>query len=145
MFFTEITRSVGCCDITGVQGGRIWVIELGAKPRIFREPSNMAAGLAIDAQDQPVVAEGADYGGRRVSLTDLKTGEYRVIRYFFENRQLNAPNGELAARLMLPNRESPVSVGFGRGAEAGTLYIATIGVGKICKLRVGKTGSTPAP
>lgn len=295
VFFTEITRSVGCSDAKGVQGGRIWVVEPGQKPRVFREPSGMAAGLAIDAQDRMVTAEGADHGGRRVSITDLKTGEYRVIAYFYENRQLNAPNdvaidsagrvyfsdlrlfgpenieqrinavyrldppaagakglwpiirvlgdngkmngvelspdqrtlyvglcdpgtnalgeqgaaaldrtghggllaypldaagnpgkprvlldlekagcvdgmttdtegnvyaalpaspagpgvyvitplGELVARLVLPNRESPVNVGFGRGAEAGTLYIATVGVGKVYKLRVGKTGQAP--
>ena len=295
VFFTEITRSTGCNDGKGVQGGRIWVIDPGQKPRVFREPSGMAAGLAIDAQDRMIVAEGADYGGRRVSSTDLKTGEYRVLAYFHENRQLNAPNdvaidstgriyfsdlrlfgpenieqrinavyrldppasgakglwpitrivgdngkmngielspdqrtlyvglcdpgtnalgeqaapaldrtghggllaypldaagnlgkprvlldlekagcvdgmatdvegniyaslpgspagpgvyvitpkGELAARLVLPNRESPVNVGFGRGSEANTLYIATVGVGKVYKLRVGKSGSTP--
>ena len=297
VFFTEITRSVGCGDGKGMPGGRIWIVEPGQKPRVFREPSGMAAGLAIDAQDRMVVAEGADYGGRRVSLTDLKTSDYRVIAYFFENRQLNAPNdvaidktgrvyfsdlrlfgpenieqrinavyrldppasgakglwpitrvlgdngkmngielspdqrtlyvglcdpgtnalgeqkaavldrgghgglvayaldesgtptrprvlldlekagcvdgmatdlegnvyaalpsspagpgvyvvtpqGELAARLVLPNRESPVNVGFGRGPEANTLFIATVGVGKVYKLRVGKKGSAPSP
>lgn len=298
VFFTEITRSVGCSDAGGVQGGRIWVVDPGAsKARVFREPSNMAAGLSIDAKDRMVVAEGADYGGRRVSITDLKTGEYRVIAYFYENRQFNAPNdvaidnagrvyfsdlrlfgpenieqrinavyrldppvagakgtwpitriigdngkmngvelspdqrtlyvglcdpgtnalgeqgpavldrtghgglvaypldsagtpgkprvmldlekagcvdgmttdvegniylalpsspagpglyvltpqGELVARFVLPNRESPVNLGFGRGSESKTLYIATVGVGKVYKLRVGKKGALPAP
>ncbi len=295
-FYTEITRSTDCNDSKGVQGGRIWVVAPGQRPRVFREPSNMAAGLAIDAQDRLVVAEGADHGGRRVSMTDLKTGEYRVLSYFFENRQLNAPNdvaidstgrvyfsdlrlfgpetidqrihavyrldppatgakgywpitriignngkmngvelspdqrtlyvglcdpgtnalgeqgtpalnrvghggllaypldaagvpgpprvlldleksgcvdgmttdvegnvymalpsspagpgvyvmsprGELVARLQLPHRESPVNVGFGRGPDARTLYIATVGVGRVYKLTVGKTGSVPA-
>lgn len=292
VFFTEITRSSGCNDGKGVQGGRIWVVPPGQKPRIFREPSGMAAGLAIDAQDRLVTAEGADFGGRRVSITDLKTGEYRVIAYFHDNRQLNAPNdvaidsagrvyfsdlrlfgvetidqrinavyrldppaagakglwpltrilgdngkmngvelsadgrtlfvgfcdpgtnalgeqgasaldrtghgglvaypldadgkpgaprvlldlekagcvdgmtldaegnlyaalpsspagpgiyafsptGQLLARVQLPNRESPVNVGFGRGSEANTLYIGTAGVGKVYRLKVGKTG-----
>jgi gluconolactonase len=297
VFFTEITRSVGCSDAKGMQGGRIWVVEPGGKPRVFREPSGMAAGLAIDAQDRMVVAEGADYGGRRVSITDLKTGEYRVVAYFHENRQLNAPNdvaidkagriyfsdlrlfgpenieqrinavyrldppaitgrglwpitriisdnskmngielsldqrtlyvglcdpgtnalgeqgaaaldrtsaggllaypldasgtpgkprvlldlekagcvdgmatdtegnvyaslpaspggpgvyvitpaGELVAKLQLPNRESPVNVGFGRGPDANMLYIATVGAGKVYRIRIGKPGSTPTP
>lgn len=92
VFFTEITRSTGCNDMKCVQGGRIWVIDPGQKPRVFCEPSGMAAGWAIDAQDRMIVAEGADYGGRRVSSTDLRTGEYRVLAYFHENRQLNAPN-----------------------------------------------------
>lgn len=296
VFYTEITRSAGCNDAKGTQGGRIWVLEPGSKkPRVFREPSGMAAGLAIDAQDRMVVAEGADFGGRRVSMTDLKTGEYRVIAYFHENRQLNAPNdvaidragrvffsdlrlfgpenieqrinavyrldppaagakglwpiqrvipnngkmngvelspdqrhlyvglcdpgtnalgeqsagaldrtghgglvaypldasgnpgqprvlmdlekagcvdgmttdsegniyaalpsspagpgvyvvsprGELLARWVLPNRESPVNVGFGRGADAGSLYVATVGVGKLYRLKIGKMGLAP--
>lgn len=295
VYFTEITRSVGCSDAGGVQGGRIWVVPPGGRPRIFREPSNMAAGLAIDAQDRMVTAEGADYGGRRVSITDLRTGAYRVVAYFHENRQFNAPNdvaidragriyfsdlrlfgpetieqrinavyridppgpgakglwpltrilgdnskmngielspdqrtlyvglcdpgtnalgeqgqaaldrtgagglvaypldeagwpgaprvlldlqksgcvdgmatdsegnvylalpgaasgpgiyvmtpgGVLAARLALPHNESPVNLGFGRGPEAGTLYVATVGAGKVYRLRTGKTGSLP--
>ncbi|CAN7720025.1 SMP-30/gluconolactonase/LRE family protein [Variovorax sp. LjRoot84] len=295
VYFTEITRSVGCSDAAGVQGGRIWVVPPGGKPRIFLEPSNMAAGLAIDAQDRLVTAEGADYGGRRVSITDLHSGSYRVVAYFHESRQFNAPNdvaidragriyfsdlrlfgpetleqrinavyrldparnrrqgpvaahthprrqrederrrtvarrahaacrpvrsrhqrarragharprprghgrsgslsarrrrptgasrvlldlekagcvdgmitdvegnvylalpsapsgpgiyvmtpnGELAARLPLPNRESPVNLGFGRGPEAGTLYVATVGVGNIYRLRAGKAGLAP--
>lgn len=299
VYFTEITRSVGCSDARGVQGGRIWVIPPGGRPRVFREPSNMAAGLAIDAQDRLVAAEGADFGGRRVSVTDLRSGDYRVVAYFHDNRQLNAPNdvaidragriyfsdlrlfgpetieqrihavyrldppaagsgakglwpiarilgdnakvngvelspdgrtlyaglcdpgtnalgeqgpapldrtgsggllayaldaagnpgaprvlldlekagcvdgmatdtegnvylalpsspggpglyvltpaGQLVARLVLPNRESPVNVGFGRGAEANMLYVATVGVGKVYRLRVGKNGSVPGP
>jgi len=295
VYFTEITRSAGCADAGGMQGGRIWVVPPGGKPRIFREPSNMAAGLAIDARDRLVAAEGADFGGRRVSVTDLRSGSYRVVAYFHENRQFNAPNdvaidhsgriyfsdlrlfgpetieqrinavyridppaagakglwpltrilgdnskmngvelspdgrtlyvglcdpgtnalgeqgvpaldrtgagglvaypldasgqpgaprvlldleksgcvdgmatdtegdlflalpsapsgagiyvmtprGELAARLPLPNRESPVNLGFGRGPEAGTLYVATVGVGKVYRLRTGKVGSAP--
>ncbi len=93
VFFTEITRSVECADVRGVPGGRIWVLEPGAaKPRVFREPSGMAAGLAAGAQGSLFAAEGADHGMRRVSRTDLGTGEYRVIAYMHDNRQFNAPN-----------------------------------------------------
>ena len=93
VFFTEITRSVECADARGVPGGRIWVVEPGsARPIVFREPSGMAAGLSVDGQEGLIVAEGADYGARRISRTDLKTGEYRVIAYMHENRQFNAPN-----------------------------------------------------
>lgn len=93
IFFTEITRSNGCADARGVPGGRIWVHDpASGQTRLFREPSLMAAGLAIDAQGGLIAAEGADYGGRRVSRTDLATGDYRVLAYLFENRQFNAPN-----------------------------------------------------
>jgi gluconolactonase len=93
LYFTEINLSVGCSDSKGVPGGRIWTIAPeGGKATVFREPSGMANGLSIDAHDGLIAAEGADYGTRRISRTDLKTGEYRVIAYFFENRQFNAPN-----------------------------------------------------
>lgn len=93
IFFTEITRSTGCADARGVPGGRIWVHEPATGlSRLFREPSLMAAGLTIDAAGGLIAAEGADFGGRRVSRTDLATGEYRVLTYLFENRQFNAPN-----------------------------------------------------
>jgi gluconolactonase len=93
VFFTEIMRSTACSDARGVPGGRIWVYDpASGQSKLFREPSNMAAGLTIDRDGGLVAAEGADFGGRRVSRTDLATGEYRVIGYLFENRQLNAPN-----------------------------------------------------
>jgi gluconolactonase len=93
VFFTEITRSAGCSDTQGVPGGRIWTYDpASGQARLFREPSLMAAGLSIDAQGGLVAAEGADYGGRRISRTDLSTGAYRVLAYLFENRQFNAPN-----------------------------------------------------
>jgi gluconolactonase len=93
LYFTEINLSANCSDSKGVPGGRIWTIGPdGGKAAVFREPSGMANGLVLDAHDGLIAAEGADYGMRRVSRTDLKTGEYRVIAYFFENRQFNAPN-----------------------------------------------------
>jgi len=93
IFFTEIMRSTGCADSRGVPGGRIWTYDPATgRARVFREPSLMAAGLAIDSRGGLVAAEGADFGGRRISRTDLATGEYRVVAYLFENRQFNAPN-----------------------------------------------------
>lgn len=93
VFFTEIMRSTACSDAKGVPGGRIWVHDPASnQTRLFREPSNMAAGLTIDREGGLIAAEGADFGGRRVSRTDLASGDYRVIGYLFENRQLNAPN-----------------------------------------------------
>jgi gluconolactonase len=93
IFFTEITRSTGSSDARDVPGGRIWVHDpASGQTRVFREPSLMAAGLAIDAGGGLITFEVADFGGRRVSRTDLATGEYRVLAYMLENRQFNAPN-----------------------------------------------------
>ena len=93
IFFSEITRSAACADAKGVPGGRLWSYDPAARQlRLFREPSNMAAGLAIDRSGALIAAEGGDHGGRRISRTDLSTGEYRTVAYFFEHRQFNAPN-----------------------------------------------------
>ena len=93
IFFTEIARSVSCADARGVPGGRILVYSPAARDvKVFREPSGMAAGLTIDRRGGLIAAEGADFGGRRISRTDLGSGEYRVLAYFYENRQFNAPN-----------------------------------------------------
>ena len=39
-----------------------------------------------------IVAEGADYGGRRVTRTDMKTGKSYIIAGLFEGRPFNSPN-----------------------------------------------------
>jgi gluconolactonase len=39
-----------------------------------------------------IVCEGADYGGRRVTRTDMKTGMSFIIAAMYEGRKLNSPN-----------------------------------------------------
>ena len=39
-----------------------------------------------------IVAEGADYGGRRVTRTDMKIGKSYIIAALFEGRPFNSPN-----------------------------------------------------
>jgi gluconolactonase len=39
-----------------------------------------------------IVAEGADYGGRRVTRTDMATGKSYVIAGLFDGKPFNAPN-----------------------------------------------------
>ena len=46
-----------------------------------------------------------------------------------------SPAGQWLARYQLPDSEIAVNVVFGTGADAGSLYIATLGVGKIYRLR----------
>jgi gluconolactonase len=52
----------------------------------------MSNGIKFDANGNMVVAEGADYGGRRVTRTDMKTGKSYIIAALFEGRPLNSPN-----------------------------------------------------
>jgi gluconolactonase len=39
-----------------------------------------------------IVAEGADFGGRRVTRTDMTTGKSEIIAGLYEGRPFNAPN-----------------------------------------------------
>ena len=39
-----------------------------------------------------IVAEGADYGGRRVTKTDMKTGKSYILAGLYEGRPFNSPN-----------------------------------------------------
>src|SRR5262249_8747766 len=39
-----------------------------------------------------LAAEGADYGGRRVTLTDMKTGKSYILAGLFEGRPFNSPH-----------------------------------------------------
>ena len=59
---------------------------------VYRSPSGMSNGIKFDAQGNMVVAEGADFGGRRVIRTDMKTGKSVIIGGFYQGRQFNAPN-----------------------------------------------------
>ena len=46
----------------------------------------------FDARGDMIICEGADYGGRRVIRTDMKTGMSYIITGMFEGRRLNSPN-----------------------------------------------------
>lgn len=59
---------------------------------VFRSPSGMANGIAFDRRCNMVLAEGADFGGRRVTRTDAATGIAEILAGFYEEAPLNAPN-----------------------------------------------------
>lgn len=59
---------------------------------VYRSPSGMSNGIKFDARGNMIVAEGADFGGRRVTWTDMKTGKSVIIGNFYNGRQFNAPN-----------------------------------------------------
>ena len=94
VYFSEITFSNKSKDAKGViEAGHIWKFDpASGKTSIFRSPSGMSNGIKFDAAGNMVVAEGADYGGRRVTRTDMKTGKSYIIAGMFEGRPFNAPN-----------------------------------------------------
>lgn len=94
VYFSEITFSHLSRDKNGVpEAGHIWKFDPATrKTTIFRSPSGMSNGIKFDASGNMVVAEGADYGGRRVTRTDTKTGKSYIIASMYEGRPFNSPN-----------------------------------------------------
>lgn len=94
VYFSDITFSHASTDKKGViEAGHIWQYNpKTGKTSIYRSPSGMSNGIKFDAAGNMIVAEGADYGGRRVTRTDMKTGKSYIIAGLFEGRPFNSPN-----------------------------------------------------
>jgi gluconolactonase len=94
VYFSEITFSHLARDERGaIEAGHIWRFDPTSKrTTIFRSPSGMSNGIKFDAQGNMIVAEGADYGGRRVTRTDMQTGKTWIIASLYEGRPFNSPN-----------------------------------------------------
>jgi gluconolactonase len=94
VYFSEITFSHVARDENGaIEAGHIWKFDPATKKAtIFRSPSGMSNGIKFDARGNMIVAEGADYGGRRVTRTDMATGKSYIIAGMYEGRPFNAPN-----------------------------------------------------
>src|SRR5262245_25410992 len=94
VYFSEITFShISRDDKGAIEAGHIWKYDpTSGKTTIFRSPSGMSNGIKFDAAGNMIVAEGADYGGRRVTRTDMKTGKSFIIAGMYEGRPFNAPN-----------------------------------------------------
>jgi len=94
VYFSEITFSNLSRDEQGViEAGHIWKFDPSTRQTtIFRSPSGMSNGIKFDAAGNMVVAEGADYGGRRVTRTDARTGKSFILAGMYEGRPFNAPN-----------------------------------------------------
>jgi gluconolactonase len=94
VYFSDITFTHVSKDKQGVsEAGHIWKFDpKTAKATIFRSPSGMSNGIKFDADGNMIVAEGSDFGGRRVTRTDMKTGKSYIIAGLFEGRPFNSPN-----------------------------------------------------
>lgn len=76
-----------------MQAGHIWKYDPHTgKTVIFRSPSGMANGIKFDPLGRMIVAEGADFGGRCIVRTDMKTGKSSIITGLFEGKPFNSPN-----------------------------------------------------
>jgi gluconolactonase len=94
VYFSDITFShVSKKELGKLEAGHIWKFDPKTKEAtIFRSPSGMSNGLKFDAEGNLIACEGADYGGRRVTRTDMKTGKATIIAGLFQGKPFNSPN-----------------------------------------------------
>jgi len=95
VYFSDITFTSGCRygDSPLPQAGIIWRYNpADGQTSVFRSPSGMANGLKFDAAGNLIAAEGADFGGRKVTITDMATGRARILSSLYEGQPFNAPN-----------------------------------------------------
>jgi gluconolactonase len=95
VYFSDITLTQRCKDSSGkfAQAGNIWKYDPKSKQvTIFRSPSGMSNGMKFDAQGNLIVAEGADFGGRRLTKTDMKTGKSYILTGLYNGQPYNALN-----------------------------------------------------
>ncbi|MBT4691872.1 MAG: SMP-30/gluconolactonase/LRE family protein [Planctomycetaceae bacterium] len=63
---------------------------------VWRQPSNRTNGQTFDSEGRLLHCEGAEFGsaegGRRVTRTNLESGEYEVLTEYFEGKRYNSPN-----------------------------------------------------
>ncbi|MFN8008772.1 MAG: SMP-30/gluconolactonase/LRE family protein [Terriglobia bacterium] len=89
IYFSDITFTA----VSGMQAGHIMKFDpKSGKTTVYRSPSGMSNGIKFDAQGRMIVAEGADFGGRRITRTDMQTGKTEILAGLFEGRPLNSPN-----------------------------------------------------
>ena len=95
IFFSELTFSAFCKGFDGKysEAGNIWRFDpsTGAT-ELFRSPSGQANGIKFDADGNMLVAEMADFGGQRVSITDSETGRAFTMAGLYNGRPFMAPN-----------------------------------------------------
>lgn len=95
VYFSDITFSSGCRhgDSQLPQAGIIWRYDpTSGQASVFRSPSGMANGLKFDTSGNLIAAEGADFGGRKVTITDMQTGRARILAALYDGRPFNGPN-----------------------------------------------------
>jgi gluconolactonase len=89
LFFSDITFT----EFSGMKAGYIWTLNPETREaKIYRSPSGMANGMKFDAAGNLVVCEMADFGGRKITRTDIKTGRATIVAALYRGRPFNSPN-----------------------------------------------------
>ena len=95
IYFSDITFTKFCKDPSGkfLQAGNIWKLNpKTGEVAIFRSPSGMSNGLKFDRDGNMIAALGADYGGRMLIKTDMKTGKSYILTGLYKGEPYNALN-----------------------------------------------------
>lgn len=95
VYFSDITFTKFCKDPSNKypQAGNIWKYDpKSGQTTIFRSPSGMSNGIKFDRDGNMIAALGADYGGRMLVKTDMKTGKSYVLTGLYNGRPYNALN-----------------------------------------------------
>jgi gluconolactonase len=94
IYFSDITFSHICRDDRGfIEAGHIWKFDpKTGEATVFRSPSGMSNGIKFDAEGNMLAAEGADFGGRRLVKTDMKTGKSYILTARYNGRPYNSCN-----------------------------------------------------
>jgi gluconolactonase len=95
MYFSDITFTSLCKDESGKypQAGNIWKYDpKSGEATVWRSPSGMSNGLKFDKDGNMIAALGADYGGRMLVKTDMKTGKSYILSGLYDGKPYNALN-----------------------------------------------------
>ena len=90
-----VAASDGTVYFSDIRGNRIMLLRVDDTLEVFRENAGRANGNAFDQQGRLVTCEGAEHGRggrRRVTRTDLATGQVTVLADRYEGNRLNSPN-----------------------------------------------------
>lgn len=95
--FTEgpAVHADGTVFFSDIENNRIMKLSPKGTRSVFREPSGRTNGNTFDQQGRLLHCEGAEFGPggrRRITRTNLETGEYEVLTEQFEGVRYNAPN-----------------------------------------------------
>lgn len=95
--FTEgpAVDAAGNVYFSDIENNRIMKLAADGAHSVFRQPSHRTNGQTFDREGRLLHCEGDEFGpggGRRVTRTDLATGEYAVLTERYEGARYNSPN-----------------------------------------------------
>lgn len=89
IYFSDLTFT----SETNMQAGIIWKYDSQSeKTTVYRSPSGMANGIEFDKFGNMIVCEGADFGGRKITSTNLSTGKAKILSALYNEVPYNSPN-----------------------------------------------------